>query len=59
MTNSQKGAIMCVKDEQSKSLVDFHQLKAINRILSDGDRVEIIPVKDGIKVIRVKRQEVK
>lgn len=50
---------MCVKDEGKKSLIDFHQLKAINRILSEGDRVEIIPVKDGVKVIRVKRQEVK
>ena len=59
MTNRQKGAIMCVKDEEKKSLIDFHQLKAINRILSEGDRVEIIPVKDGVKVIRVKRQEVK
>ena len=49
---------MC-KDEENKSLIDFQQLKSINRILSDGDRVEIIPVKDGVKIIRVKRQEVK
>ena len=50
---------MCVKDEEKKSLIDFQQLKSINRILSDGDRVEIIPVKDGVKIIRVKRQEIK
>lgn len=50
---------MCVKDEQSRVMIDFQQLKAINRILLDGDRVEIIPVKDGVKIIRVKRQEIK
>lgn len=50
---------MCVKDAENKSMISFHQLKAINRILSEGDRVEIIPVKDGVKVIQVKRQEVK
>ena len=27
--------------------------------LAKGDRVELIPVKDGIKVIRIRRQEVK
>jgi hypothetical protein len=28
-------------------------------ILAKGDRVELIPIKDGIRVIRVKREEVK
>ena len=50
---------MCVKDEQKRAMIDFQQLKTINRILFEGDRVEIIPVKDGVKIIRVKRQEVK
>lgn len=28
-------------------------------VLAKGDRVELIPVKDGVKVVRVRREEVK
>lgn len=35
------------------------QTKAIEAALSKGDRVEIIPVKDGVKIMRIKRQEIK
>lgn len=45
--------------KDKKVEIEFRQLKVINRILSDGDRVEIIPVKDGVKVIRVRRTEEK
>lgn len=38
-------------DEQTKS--------AIERTLEKGDRVELIPVKDGVKVMIVKREELK
>lgn len=31
----------------------------IESILSKGDRVELIPVKDGVKVMRVRREEIK
>lgn len=31
----------------------------IEEILSKGDRVELIPVKDGVRVIRIQRKEVK
>lgn len=34
-------------------------IKAIESILSKGDRVELIPVKDGVRVIQVQRKEVK
>ena len=34
------------------------QVKAIEAVLAKGDRVELIPVKDGIKVIHIKRKEV-
>lgn len=34
-------------------------IKTIEAILSKGDRVELIPVKDGVKVIQVQRKEVK
>lgn len=35
------------------------QLKAVEAALSKGDRVELIPLKDGVKVIQVKRKEIK
>lgn len=35
------------------------QLKAVEAALSKGDRVELIPVKNGVKVIQVKRKEIK
>ena len=34
-------------------------IKAIEAILAKGDRVELIPTKDGIKVVRVRRETVK
>ena len=34
-------------------------IKAIEAILSKGDRVELIPVKGGVKVIQVQRKEIK
>lgn len=34
-------------------------IRTIEHILSEGYRVELIPVKDGVKVIRVDRREVK
>ena len=35
------------------------QIIAIQRVLSNGDRIELIPVKDGIKVIQESRKELK
>lgn len=34
-------------------------LAAIEAILAKGDRVELIPVKDGVKVVHIKRESVK
>jgi hypothetical protein len=34
------------------------QINAIEKVLADGDRVELIPVKDGIKIVRIKRNNV-
>ena len=39
--------------------MDEKTIKAAETILSRGDRVELIPVKDGVKVVRVRRVEVK
>lgn len=35
------------------------EIKAIEATLAKGERVEIIPVKDGVKLVRVKREELK
>lgn len=39
--------------------MDEKIIKAAESILAKGDRVELIPVKDGVKVLRVKREEIK
>ena len=39
--------------------IDGAALAAIEAILRKGDRVELIPVKDGVRVVRVKRETVK
>lgn len=39
--------------------ISLQQIKAVNDVLSKGDRVEIIPVKDGVKILRVERHEIK
>lgn len=35
------------------------ELAAIEKALRQGSRVELIPVKDGVKIIRVRRDEIK
>jgi len=34
-------------------------IKAIEAILAKDDRVELIPTRDGVKVIRIKREPIK
>ena len=34
-------------------------IKAIESILSKGDRAEVIPTKEGVKVVRIRRDPVK
>ena len=34
-------------------------IKAIKSILAKGDRVELIPTRDGIKVVRIRRENMK
>lgn len=43
----------------SKQLLTEKEIKSAEAVLAKGDRVELIPVKDGVRVIRVKREEVK
>lgn len=42
-----------------KVYLSMSVVSAIEEILSKGDRVELIPVKDGVRVIQVQRKEVK
>lgn len=40
-------------------MVDEKQIKTIEAVLAKGGRVELIPVKNGVKIIHIKREEVK
>lgn len=46
-------------NKKPTSAIESGDLPAINTVLAKGDRVELIPVKDGVKVVRVRREEVK
>ena len=35
------------------------QIKAIEAVLAKGDRVEIIPLKDSVKIVHIRRAEIK
>jgi hypothetical protein len=39
--------------------MDERLIERIKIILAKGDRVELIPIKDGVKVIHIKREEIK
>lgn len=39
--------------------MDRETVALILSILAKGDRVELIPVKDGVKIIRIERKEIK
>lgn len=41
-----------------KMQIDPATIKAIESVLSKGDRAEVIPVKDGVRVMRVRRETV-
>ena len=34
-------------------------IQDIEAVLSKGDRVELIPTKDGIKIVRIRREPIK
>lgn len=43
----------------AKTSMDEKTWAVIKAILEKGDRVELIPVRDGVKIIHIKRKEVK
>lgn len=44
---------------QEKRTLSPEQIKAIEAALSKGDRVEIMPQKDGVKIVHIRRCEIK
>jgi len=45
------------KEEPKKLTKD--QIRMIEQVTSKGDRVEVVPVKEGLKLLRTRREEVK
>lgn len=39
--------------------LSLEQIKAIEATVAKGDRAEVVPVGDGLKILHVKREEVK
>ncbi|WP_298030045.1 hypothetical protein [uncultured Dysosmobacter sp.] len=38
--------------------ISEEQINSIEAVLSKGDRVELIPVKDGVTVVRIQRKSI-
>lgn len=45
--------------KEIKHKLTQEQIEAIERITNRGHRAEVVPVKDGLKILRVVRQEEK
>lgn len=44
--------------KKTQEFVTFKDLPAINRILHQGDQVNIVPTKHGVRVYQIKRREI-
>ena len=44
---------------KSKYFLSPEQVKKIIQVLEKGDRIELIPCKDGVKIIQETRKEIK
>ena len=49
---------MADREKQKSSLSD-ENIRVINMVLAKEQRVELIPTKDGVRVIQVQRKEVR
>ena len=45
--------------EDKKVQLEFKHIKIINKIIESGERVEVVPTKDGVKIFKVVRRESK
>ena len=43
----------------SKYTLSSEQVEKIKQVLEQGNRIELIPVKDGVKIIQEVRNEIK
>ena len=43
----------------NKCSLSPYQVSVINTVLANGERVELIPTKDAVRVIHVRREEIK
>lgn len=48
-----------IEKSEFEKLIGFDKQEQICRTLNKGNRVEIIPVKDGVKVLEVERKAIK
>ena len=48
-----------VKRQKESVRIGEKAIRTMEHVLSHGDRVELIPVKNGVKVIQVQRKEIK
>lgn len=48
-----------VRFEMGKQKIDESTIKAIESAISKGDRAEVVPVKGGVKVLRVRKEVIK
>ena len=44
---------------ENKYRLTQEQIEAIERVVNRGDRVEIVPVRDGLKIMKVRRETIK
>jgi len=47
------------KNNGDKMILTEANINAINTVLAQEQRVELIPTKGGVRVIRIKREEIK
>lgn len=42
-----------------KYIIGDEQKRLIERVINDGDRAEVVPLKNGVKILRCQRHEEK
>ena len=58
-TRRPTGTSLRMKRKMDKNInLTQYTIRSIETVLEKGDRVELIPVKDGVKVIHIKRKVV-
>ena len=45
--------------EKAEYKLTEEQIKAIEEVVSKGDRAEVVPVKDGLLILRTRREKIR